>query len=72
MYGDEKMPGLTPRAIENIWVSIDSQSKRGWDFSVSVYMAELYLVRNPSCAYSYIFITVTGASSSGQMEGLTC
>jgi|EP01043_Picozoa_sp_COSAG02_P010610 hypothetical protein len=45
MYGDNEMPGLTPRAIESIWASIESQSKRGGEYSVSVYMAELYLVR---------------------------
>ncbi len=47
MYGDKSMPGLTPRAVESVWKSIDSQSKRGGDYSVSMYMAELYLVSNP-------------------------
>ena len=44
MYGDKMTPGLTPRAIESIWRSIDAQSNRGGDYSVSVYMTELYLV----------------------------
>lgn len=49
MYGDKSMPGLTPRAIECVWKSIDAQAKCGGasTYSVSMYMAELYLVSNP-------------------------
>ena len=44
MYGTKEQPGIAPRTVSEIWDLIErDRAERGFEFSVKVYMAELYL-----------------------------
>ena len=43
MYGSPEQPGVAPRSVDAIWRNIEVQKARGAQFTVSVYMAELYM-----------------------------
>ena len=44
MYGTKDEPGMAPRTVDEIWACVArDRTERGLEFTVKVYMAELYL-----------------------------